>query len=697
MYRGTYAWRGTWARLLVIVYLPAVAWLLAALAPPAAAQAPPAPFYTPPSPTPGRTFGAGEVGPTGPIFSGPQQQPFLCETEASGLGKPLVDNYEGIGMAVYDDDGNLLGYSQYCSVPTQMLYFYRSTDGTFKPLPDRAVRPPDLTQTTTSDGLTVDYIVQVEVGTINRFIYAIAMLAPYDGARYNPYVPKPWNGRLLYYFGGGVGIGNRQGRLDLRNVLIHEALSQGWAVAHSTGNVTSHHYNLVLAGETAMMVKNHFVAHYGQPIHTVGIGASGGAIQQYIIAQNHPGLLDGLVPIDAYPDMITQSIYVGDCELMEYLFDSHSDPRWRDPVAREVFEGLAGNREMGATACAVAWRGLTQLAINPNFQKPDLLEQLLRYFPAELVLRTPFTHWNDLRNIYGVDENGIAPNTWDNVGVQYGLKALQHGLISKEDFFWMNEVIGGWAQPQEMKTVSFPYDVENQRRGEPGRPNRTQADVAAIQKAYLSGHVFTGHPLLPILDVRFYKDPILDMHHFLQTFAVRARIERVHGHADHHVIWVAHPESELNLYWEAVRAVDEWLTNMRNNPHLSVVEAKPDDVVDKCWGADGRIIAEGPGVWKEGSGIGWNGPGAGPCRQAFPTYENSRTLAGMPVAGDVFKCTLMSVDEAIARGLYPLEGPNAFTEADFARLRQIFPTGVCDYSQPDAGLPPGWLGRREER
>lgn len=648
-------------------------------------------LWTPSPPTPGLTFGIGETGPTGPIFSGPQQQPFLCETEASGLGKPLVDNYDGIGFAVYDDDGSLLGYSRYCSVPTQILYFYRSTDGTFKPLPDRAVRPPDLARTTTSDGLTVDYIVQVEVGTINRFIYAIAMLAPYDGARYNPHIPQPWNGRLLYYFGGGVGIGNRQGRLSLDNVLQHEALSRGWAVVHSTGNVTSHHYNLVLAGETAMMVKDHFIARYGEPMHTIGVGASGGAIQQYIIAQNNPGVLDGLVPIDSYPDMVTQSIYVGDCELMEYLLDTSDDPRWRSPVAREAFEGLAGNEEMGATACAVAWRGLTQLAINPNFQKPDLVEQLLKHFPVEVVMGTPFTHWNDLRNIYGVDEHGIAPNTWDNVGVQYGLKSLQHGVISKEDFFWINEVIGGWVSPHEMKTVSFPYDVENQRRGEPGRPNRTEGNVSSMQKAYLSGHVFTGHPLVPIIDVRFYKDHVLDMHHFLQSFAARARIERVHGHSDHHVIWVADNESGLDLYWDAIKAMDEWLTNMRNNPQLSVVEAKPDYVVDKCWDRHGNVIAQGPGVWAEGSGIGWNGPDAGPCRRAFPTYENSRTLAGMPVSGDVFKCRLMSVDEAIARGLYPTEGPNAFTDEDFARLHELFPSGVCDYAQPDAGLPPGWV------
>jgi hypothetical protein len=35
-----------------------------------------------------------EVGPGGPIFSGPQQYPFVCRTEQSNLGQPLVDNHD---------------------------------------------------------------------------------------------------------------------------------------------------------------------------------------------------------------------------------------------------------------------------------------------------------------------------------------------------------------------------------------------------------------------------------------------------------------------------------------------------------------------------------------------------------------------------------------------------------------------------
>ena len=75
------------------------------------------------------------------------------------------------------------------------------------------------------------------------------------------------------------------------------------------------------------MVSDRFVSAYAEPDYTVGVGGSGGAIQQYVYGQNHPGLLDAGVPQYSYPDMVTQTIHVGDCELLE---------RWLDrPGARE--------------------------------------------------------------------------------------------------------------------------------------------------------------------------------------------------------------------------------------------------------------------------------------------------------------------------------------------------------------------------
>jgi hypothetical protein len=52
----------------------------------------------------------------------------------------------------------------------------------------------------------------------------------------------------------------------------------------------------------------------------------------------------------------------------------------------------------------------------------------------------------------------------------------------------------------------------------------------------------------------------------------------------------------------------------------------------------------------------------------------------------MWKCQLQSVDRAIRKGLYGDWQPTA---TEKARLDQIFPDGVCDYTKPDAGRPRG--------
>ena len=111
---------------------------------------------------------------------------------------------------------------------------------------------------------------------------------------------------------------------------------------HSSGTRTSTHYNLVLGGETALMTKEEFIERYGVPLYTVGVGGSGGAIQQYVYGQNHGGLLDAGIPQYSYPDMVTQTIHVGDCELLEHYMDvtDGSNPKWQNWNNREWLEGL---------------------------------------------------------------------------------------------------------------------------------------------------------------------------------------------------------------------------------------------------------------------------------------------------------------------------------------------------------------------
>ncbi|MEJ2169021.1 MAG: DUF6351 family protein [Desulfobacterales bacterium] len=675
------------------------------------------------------TFQIAETGPQGPLFSGPQQYPFVCRTEQSKLGQPLVDNYRGDGIAVFEEDDAgktdvLAGYCKDCGMITRVDYYYLSDSGEFKPIQKYAPYPDDLAYTTTNEDKTVPYIVRLERGTINRFIYSIAMLRPWTSEG-EPIAA--WNGKLFFTFDGGVAIGHDQGTLSSGNTFYHDGLRRGYAVAYSTGNRTGVHYNLQLAGETAIMVKEHFVNRFGNPQFTMSIGGSGGAIQQYAFAQNHPGLLDGIIPQRSYSDMITQSIYVGDCMLMEFYFDvitpSQGDYSFGgfavnlldgtitylgSPQRRTLLEGLSTSDTVGhpiygqpgSTECVNGWLGLTPLVMNPLFTDVGGLEQ----FPDEVVRDVKWTHWDDLKNIYGVDENGYAPSTWDNVGVQYGLQSLVIGDISLERFLDINAKIGGWKKSFEMVPEGYPFSMWNEIQYLVGpAPNpldfdpwsirnsnfsfdgiapRTAGDIQAMNAAYTSGHVFIGRLDIPALDIRDYLDPLLDMHHAQQSFATRKRIIDYQGDAANQVIWMTDHDSEWDGTNEAIDTMDQWLTNIQNHPKLGIDGNKPAGAVDKCVRADETEFA-GAGVW-DGI-IDDNPPGA--CTQTFHLFSTSRIIAGSDIKGDVFKCYLIPVEEAVARGFYGIIeiGPETLNT-----LKAIFPDGVCDYSQGDAGRPEGW-------
>jgi hypothetical protein len=302
----------------------------------------------------------------GPIFSGPKQYPFLCRTEQAELGQPLVDNQDAEGMRVYALDSSgaktdeVTGWSRDCGAPSRVDYLYRTTGGSFLPLPADGSVPADAAKTTTMDGQTVDFVVRRERGTINRFVYQIAVLDPARSAWGGP---GRWvGGRAIYLFAGGVGIGHDQGTLP-GSALDPVALGRGYAVMFSTGTRASVHYNLVLGGETALMLKEHFIEEYGVPRYTVGVGASGGAIQQYNYGQNFgTRLLDAAIPQYSYPDMVTQTIHIGDCELLEYYMDvtDGDNPKWRDRENRTALIGL--NATATSDECVNGWRGLTPLA-----------------------------------------------------------------------------------------------------------------------------------------------------------------------------------------------------------------------------------------------------------------------------------------------------------------------------------------------
>ena len=644
----------------------------------------------------------------GPIFSGPHQHPFVCTVMTSGLGQPIPDDPK-IGTKVFDAKGNLIGYSRDCSVDTQVVFKYWSTAGTWNDYTPGMARPADLAKTKTIEGKTVDFIVRWERGTINRFIYSIAMLAPYDDGpwRLNK---KAWSGRLLYVFDGGVAIGHSQGDPDEDSMLPTLALGRGYAVIYSTGTRTDTHYNLQLGGETALMVKERFMELYDVPLYTVGVGGSGGAIQQYIYAQNHPGLLDAAIPEYSYPDMVTQAVHIGDCELLEFYMDMDAlnDPNslWKIWSNRTLIEGLNASDTVlnpytgykpGASECVMGWRGLSPLCLNPLYGFAPNQEL---YEPQSDIFTTEWTHFADIVNIVGRDSDGYARSYWDNIGVQYGLEAVATGKITPDEFLKLNAIIGGWKEEKDMVQEGspfFPPGVIDLGNWDPWSARnqvfstdplvspapRTEGNIEAMQTVYKAGLVFMGNVDIPIIDWRPYLEDELNMHNSHQSFAARQRIRDAKGNSNNQVIWFSdYVSGEVpDRTPEALEVMDEWMMNILHMPWRGVAGNKPPRAVDRCFNGSGKQIAAGRHVW---DGILDDKPD-GACTKVFKIYSTSRQVAGGPFKGSIFKCQLKPVSKAITDGDYGVWTPDP---AQQFLLEKIFPDGVCDFSKPDVGLPP---------
>lgn len=618
---------------------------------------------------------------TGPMFSGPPQTPFYCAT---------VEHRSDVGLGPILDEN--------CTMKTVVSYVYLSTEtDRFEPYDPHGPRPSDLARTTTLDGKTVDFIVRWERGTLNRFIYSIAVLSPETPDPDAAPDLSAWNGRLIYSFQGGVGVGHYQGAPSRSAMLYRYGLEKGYAIAYSTGTRTGVHYNLEVGGETALMVKSRFVTAYGLPRYTVGVGGSGGGIQQYVYGQNYPGLLDAAIPQYSYPDMVTQTIHIGDCELLERYMDAevakNPDSKWATWSNRTWLEGLNASDSLpneyndgrpGLTECINGWRGLSPLTLNPHYGTAPGIT-------AEQQAATVWTHAEDVKQIYRMAEDGYAARTWDNVGVQYGLLALREGKITPDEFLDLNARIGGWKQEIEMVQEGAPFiegqefDPHSARNmtlspGDTGSPPapRTAADPGSIENAFRRGLVFRGDIDIPIIDWRHYLEPVLDMHNSHQSFAARQRMLNHDGDASNQVIWFtdigANGEARHDQTPMAFEVIDEWMTNLENHPERGVAENKPPRAVDSCFDAAGDPIYTGTNAW---AGILDDAP-PGPCTERFPIYRTSRIVAGAPITGDVFKCALQPVESAIDKGLYGTWQPSP-DQVD--RLKEIFPTGVCDYER----------------
>ena len=591
---------------------------------------------------------------SGPIFSGPQEKPFYCQTQSFKMPDGAT-----LGNAIDDN----------CSVKTVVTYLYKPAGATgakpsSRPVPMKVLTnltqlPSDVEWTTTTSGAKVPYVVRLETGTINRSIYQMAVLHDPTSGEVSPFAPpKEWNGRLLYSFGGGcpggwyrqgdtLGAGGAAGAASA--VISDNVVGKGYAEVGSSLNVAGNQCNDVISAETMMMVKEHFVKTFGKPVFTFGRGGSGGSYQQNQITDNYPGLLDGIIPSLTFSDVQELTQMITDSRLLQVYFDKIG-ATLTDEQKRAI-GGVAELQNITASALPAG-------RINTFEYCPRQLPVLQRFDPLSNITGVRCDIYDHNIAIYGRDPaTGFARRPIDNTGVQYGLAALNDGAITVAEFLDLNANIGG-------------YDGD-------GRivASRSTADPLALRNAYQSGVItFGGNGLskVPIIDVRPYRDKLRngDEHEKYHSFAYRERLRKANGSIDNEVMLLGPAPGEgtgpsIDDY--AIVKMDEWLTilgkDTSSEPIMQkIAKAKPMDLVDSCWTPSGERIIE----TQTFSG--------GKCNGFYPTFGGPRMGAGEAVVNNVLKCQLKPISAA--------DYTANFTDAERERLARIFPSGVCDWSRP---------------
>jgi len=595
---------------------------------------------------------------TGPIFSGPHETPFFCTTTTfvlpttgGSLGTPLDAN---------------------CSAATRIDYVYRSTlpNQTFRPLSVNGVlpttAPPDIALLPNN---TARFIVRVESGTVNRGIYQIAINHdPYLDPAPDPFHRPPgWNGKLIYQHGAGCQAGWYTQGTTTGGVLDVNLLGRGYARASNSLNVFNQNCNDLLASETTVMTRERFIEHYGVPTFTLGTGTSGGSYQSHQTSENYPGVFDGILVQLAFPDVVTVTAYtVADARLLDIYFNQTAPGFFTQEQQRLV----SGFGQFGSIA-TLSNSGTSARRLDPRADFKVEVPAGARYDPVLNPRGARGDIYDHTVNVYGRDPaTGFARRPLDNLGVQYGLKVLNEGKITKDQFLDLNEHIGG-----------FDIDLNH-------IPQRHVGDRRAIVTGRESGRVLQGMFGLaetPIVDVRAYNDAIPngDIHQIVNNFTTRERLVRSNGHHDNHIILIGGrfgftaDSPDLGVAWDQL---DRWVTAIQADTSrvpksIKVLKDKPADVLDACWtpgspSAGGHVYIPEPQEYQ----------GPGRCNSLYPRFATPRMVAGSPLVQDIMTCHLKPID--------PSGYAVPFTAAELARLEAIFPTGVCDWSKPTGDYRP---------
>ena len=612
----------------------------------------------------------------GPVISGARETPFFCETDEFEIGP-------GLGKLPVSQPPT-------CTTGVRIDWLTRDADGRFQ-----AVKNAANTQPAKQSAL-----VRLETGVIDRSIYQIAL--PVDAAT-QVVAPgtrsRAWNGKVIYKFGGGCRGGWYEQGATTAGVLNATLLAAGYAVVSASLNVFGNDCNDLLASEVMMMVREHFIETYGPPRYVLGFGCSGGSYQGLQIADNYPGLLDGILIGCTLPEVILGTLTnLFDARLLEHYFANAAVPQaararsGADPGAASKAPEIARAAWSDAQILAVTGyasianlhksaEGAARIDVTPRRGRKaaefdDVVPKSARYRAIGHRHGARPTVFDHTVNVYGRDpKTGFARWPLDNRGVEYGLQAFHQHHITLAQFIDLNRRIGG--MDREGNFIA----------------SRTLHDPEATRIAYSSGRILSargGLSAIPIIDYRSWTDrnPRGDIHMAYHSRTLRARLQNVNHHLDNEVLLIEDDDCESCALFSLERPVlqfalermDAWLMGIRavtgasngwwrNQGHsggnieyaarlAEVRRARPPNLVDACW--------------IEGQQTPMPRVDEGPCAKRFPLYSFPRSVAGAPIANDIVACTL--------RPLNLTDYPDA-SPAALAELRKVFADGVCDWSK----------------
>lgn len=474
----------------------------------------------------------------GPIFSGPQIQPWTCRPGAT----------------------NAL-----CDRPTTYTYSYRAVGSNTFQAYDPANPPAASTiqQVTTQSGVTVPYIVRVESFNQNRSGVSFATL--FDPAKpWTPWAPQPqWNKGVHVLQGAGCGTSYFDQAAG--SPLNDYALRKGYVVAtvallHNTINC-----NQIVQAEAAIMAKEHIAETYGLWDIIFGMGSSGGAISQISDQNAYPGIYDGIVLNHTFVDSDASRLHSYDCKVVYDYFAKPGMLTYTDAQKESIVGMLTGcNTQVSTTRYEV---------YNPSTGTSCDVPQAQKFDPVTNPTGVRCTLQDYQVNQVGRRPDGYANGRLDTEGVQFGLKALLAGTITPAQFVEMNANIGG-------------HDINFRRIA-----TRTVADRPGLKRYYQTGisNVANNLEETPILDQRLHAT---DFHQVFNVVMTRARIVRAQGHHDNHVVWRSLATSEPTYGNAAFDTMEAWIraikADKRGVPQArKVVDNKPALARDRCTNGTG--------------------------------------------------------------------------------------------------------------